>query len=218
MEKLTTYDRVLLELRGAILSGVHAPGTRLRQTELAQRYSTSRIPLREALRTLEAEGLVTSEPNCGATVAGLNAADVSELYAFRIALERATARAAAARKADLRPDVEGWRREVVAAIGAGEIEPVIAADQAFHDAIATAAHNRHIHNALEGRWAHVARAMRIYLHAESYRENVWDEHAAVAEAIAAGDEDRADELLHNHVERSGAFVLARLHGVSPVPS
>jgi DNA-binding GntR family transcriptional regulator len=212
MEKLTTYDRVLIELRGAILSGSHAPGTRLRQTELAQLYSTSRIPLREALRTLEAEGLVTSEPNCGATVAGLDAADVSELYAFRVALERATARAAAARKADLRPAVEGWRREVAAAIAAGEIEPVIAADKAFHDAIAIAAHNRHIHAALESRWAHVVRAMRIYLHADRYSKYVWDEHAAVAEAIAAGDEDTADDLLRTHVERSGAFVLSQLHG------
>ena len=212
MDTVTTYDRVLLELRGAILSGVHAPGVRLRQTELAARYRTSRIPLREALRTLEAEGLVTSEPNCGATVARLDAADLAELYAFRIALERATARAAAARKADLRPRVEGWRRDAVAAIRAGELEPLIAADQAFHAAIAEAAQNRHIFAALEGRWAHVARAMRISLLASTYQEGVWDEHAAVAEAIAAGDEDGAEALLGGHVERSGELVVARVAG------
>ncbi len=210
METVTTYDRVLHELRGAILTGSHAPGTRLRQTELARHYRTSRIPLREALRTLEAEGLVTSEPNCGATVARLDRADLAELYVFRLALERATARAAAARKVDLRPQVAGWRREAAAAIRTGDLEPLIAADQAFHAAIAEAAQNRHIHAALENRWAHVARAMRIYLRAATYRENVWDEHAAVAEAIAAGDKDRAEMLLGGHVARAGELVLARL--------
>ncbi len=210
MEAVTTYDRVLHELRGAILDGTHAPGSRLRQVELARHYQASRIPLREALRTLEAEGLVTSEPNCGATVARLDRADLAELYVFRLALERVTARAAAARKADLRPQVEGWRRTAVAAIRAGALEPLLAVDQAFHAAIAAAACNRHIEAALEGRWAHVARAMRIYLRAATYREGVWDEHAAVAEAIAAGDEDRAEMLLGGHVERAGELVLARL--------
>ncbi len=212
METVTTYDRVLHELRGAILNGTHAPGTRLRQVELAGRYHTSRIPLREALRTLEAEGLVTSEPNCGATVARLDRDDLAELYAFRSALERAAVRAAAARRADLRAQVEGWRRQAAGAIRTGDLEPLIAADQAFHAAVAAAAHNRHIAAALEGRWAHVGRAMRIYLRAATYRANVWDEHAAVAEAIAAGDEDRAELLLGGHVERAGELVLARLQG------
>lgn len=212
MEPVTTYDRVLAELRSAILRGDHAPGTRLRQFDLATRYRTSRIPLREALRTLEAEGLVTSQANRGATVAALEAADLAELYVFRVALERVTARAAAARRVDLRPQVERWRREADAALRRGAIEPIIDLDAAFHGAIAEAAGNRHVRAALESRWAHIARAMRLYLRAASYRDAVWEEHAEIAEAIAKGDQDLAEALIAAHVQQSGDVVLSRLGG------
>ncbi|MBV8580386.1 MAG: GntR family transcriptional regulator [Candidatus Eremiobacteraeota bacterium] len=210
MESVTTYDRVLAELRGAILAGLHPPGSRLRQVELAEQYRTSRIPLREALRTLEAEGLVTSEANRGATVAPLDAQDLSELYVFRLALERVTARAAAARRVDLRPRVAAWRAEARAALRQGRIEPLIAADAAFHMAIAEVAGNRHVRAALDGRWAHIARAMRLYLRTSSYRDTVWDEHMEIAEAIAAGNEDLAETLLGAHVQQSENVVLSRL--------
>jgi DNA-binding GntR family transcriptional regulator len=210
MEPVTTYDRVLGELRTAILAGAHPPGSRLRQVELAARYRTSRIPVREALRRLEAEGLVTSEAHRGSTVAALDPADLEELYAFRLALERVTARAAAARRADLRPQVEAWRREADAALRAGALEPLIALDAAFHAAIAEAAGNRHVRAALESRWAHVGRAMRLYLRAATYRDAVWEEHAEIADAIAAGNEDLAEALLGVHIQQSGNVVLSRL--------
>ena len=210
MEPVTTYDRVLSELRNAILRGEHAPGARLRQFDLAARYRSSRIPLREALRTLEAEGLVISQANRGATVAALDVADLAELYVFRIALERVTARAAAARRVDLRRRVEAWREEVETALRRGTIEPVIDADAAFHGAIADAAGNRHVRAALEARWAHVARAMRLYLRAGSYRDAVWDEHTEIAEAIAAGDQDLAETLVAAHIQQSRDVVLSRL--------
>ena len=210
MEAFTTYDRVLAELRAAILAGVHAPGTRLLQVELAERYRTSRIPLREALRTLEAEGLVSSEANRGATVVPLVAADLAELYTFRLALERVTAREAAGRRADLRPRVETWRAEARSALHRHELDPVIAVDAAFHAAIAEAAGNRHICAALDARWSLVSRAMRLYLHTTTYGSDVWDEHAEIAEAIAAGNADLAETLLGAHVQESANVVLARL--------
>ena len=210
MQAYTTYDRVLAELRAAILAGVHAPGTRLRQVELAEQYRTSRIPLREALRTLEAEGLVSSEANRGATVVPLVAADLAELYTFRLALERVTAREAAARRVDLRPRVEAWRAEVRAALSRHELEPVIVVDAAFHAAIAEAAGNRHIRAALDARWSLISRAMRLYLRTTTYGSDVWDEHAEIAEAIAAGNADLAETLLGAHVQESANVVLARL--------
>lgn len=212
MDSVTTYDRVLVELRTAILAGAHVPGSRLRQVELAGRYRTSRIPLREALRTLEAEGLVRSEPNRGATVTTLDPADLAELYAFRLALERVSARAAAARRADLRPRVRAWRAEAKAAIARRDLEPLILADAGFHAAIAEAAGNRHIRAALEARWAHMARAMRLYLRSSIYTNDVWEEHAEIAEAIAQGDEDLAETLLGAHVQESASVVLARVIG------
>jgi DNA-binding GntR family transcriptional regulator len=84
---VTAQDLVLTSLREAILAGVLSPGARLRQEDLAERFGTSRIPVREALRALEYEGLVSSEPNRGFTVTELDADDVEEVYDLRIVLE-----------------------------------------------------------------------------------------------------------------------------------
>jgi DNA-binding GntR family transcriptional regulator len=79
---------VLETLRSAILEGVLPPGHRLRQEELAAAFgSRSRVPVREALRVLEYEGLVTSQPNRGFTVSGLDADEIEEVYDLRIVLE-----------------------------------------------------------------------------------------------------------------------------------
>lgn len=81
-------------LHEEILSGLLPAGTQLRQETLAQRFETSRIPVREALRLLEAEGLVNSRPNKGAVVAAMSTAELCELLDIRMALECFAARLA----------------------------------------------------------------------------------------------------------------------------
>jgi DNA-binding GntR family transcriptional regulator len=83
----TSHDLVLVALRGAIVAGVLEPGTRLRQEELAELFGTSRIPVREALRALQYEGLVTSEPNHTSTVSPIDPDDIDELFDLRILVE-----------------------------------------------------------------------------------------------------------------------------------
>ncbi len=85
--EVTALEMVLSALRTGILSGVIEPGERLRQEELADIFETSRIPVREALRALEYEGLVTSEPHRGFTVTTLDADHISEVYELRTLLE-----------------------------------------------------------------------------------------------------------------------------------
>ncbi len=84
---VTAHERVLAALRIGVLEGILAPGARLRQEELAEAFGTSRIPVREALRALEYEGLVTSEPNRGFTVTSIDGDDVDEIYELRALLE-----------------------------------------------------------------------------------------------------------------------------------
>jgi DNA-binding GntR family transcriptional regulator len=86
-ESVTAQELVIDAVRNAILSGVLAPEARLRQEELAELFGTSRIPVREALRALEYEGLVQSEPHRGFTVTAIDADDVEEVYELRILLE-----------------------------------------------------------------------------------------------------------------------------------
>ncbi|MBA3739494.1 MAG: GntR family transcriptional regulator, partial [Actinobacteria bacterium] len=95
-EVQSVEEVVTTTLRDAILSGELRPGDRLLQEQLAEQLRVSRIPLRDALRRLEAEGLVTMGPRRGAEVASLTTADVSEIYEIRIALESELMRSAVA--------------------------------------------------------------------------------------------------------------------------
>ncbi len=90
----TAQELVLETLREAILDGVLPPGARLRQEDLAAAFRTSRIPVREALRVLEYEGLATSEPHRGFTVTALDADQIEEIYELRIVLESHAVRVA----------------------------------------------------------------------------------------------------------------------------
>src|SRR3546814_13241440 len=78
-----TGSRIAATLRDAILDGEYAPGERIRQDDLAERHGASRLPVREALRMLEAEGLVTLVANTGAWVSTLGAEECQELYLVR---------------------------------------------------------------------------------------------------------------------------------------
>jgi DNA-binding GntR family transcriptional regulator len=86
-DNVTAQDLVLTSVREGILRGVLGPGARLRQEELAEVFGTSRIPVREALRALEYEGLVSSEPHRGFNVTVLDADDIEEVYDLRVLLE-----------------------------------------------------------------------------------------------------------------------------------
>lgn len=83
----TAQELVLETLRDAVLDGILTPGMRLRQEDLAAVFDTSRIPVREALRVLQYEGLVDSEPHRGFTVTSLDADQIEEIYDLRIVLE-----------------------------------------------------------------------------------------------------------------------------------
>ena len=194
-------------LRGAIVMGKIAPGARLVQEDLAQRYGVSRIPLREALRTLEGEGLVVMEHNRGAFCRTLEAADVGDLYALRSALEHATTRLAAERRVDLRAATQRRRVSAERAIERGDLKTLIKLDADFHRSIAQGTKNDHLVRALSSYWPLIMRAMHVVLSIEGYQLEVWIEHAAVADAIAAGDVDLAVALMDTHILASRAKLL-----------
>ncbi len=91
----SNHEQVAGELRQLILSGLLGPGQPVNQDEIAERLGVSRMPVREALRTLAVEGLVQFHPNRGAVVTELSRRDMEELYALRIMLEGPAARRSA---------------------------------------------------------------------------------------------------------------------------
>ncbi len=197
-------------LRAAIVAGRVAPGARLVQEDLAKRYGVSRIPLREALRTLEGEGLVVMEHNRGAFCRPLEATDIADLYALRAALEHVATRVAAEHRVDVRVQTARRAQSAARAMQRGDLRTLIKLDAEFHRSIALGTKNEHIVRALASYWPLIMRAMHLFLSVRRYRAEVWAEHAAIAEAIAAGDVELAVARMDAHILASRAKLLESL--------
>ncbi|MFG5411149.1 GntR family transcriptional regulator [Piscinibacter sakaiensis] len=191
-------DRVHGALRDAIVDGALAPGARLTQEELARRLAVSRQPVLQALRLLKADGLVNDAPGRGLQVTPLDAASIAAVYQVREALDA---------RARLDPALVQAGRE---ALRAQSVRGLIDADAAFHDAIYRASGNPLIADSAHLHWRHIRRAMGAVLARAALRETVWDEHAAIVDAIADGDEARAAELMAGHDQRASDFITGML--------
>ena len=91
-----------------------------------------------------------------------------------------------------------------------DVKAMVDADLAFHGAIYRAAGNPLIEQSASLHWHHIRRAMGLALREASLRESVWDEHQAIAEAIAAGQADRAERLMRQHCGKASAYMVALL--------
>ena len=158
-------DVAYARIREAIASGAYQPGERLTETALAAQLRTSRTPVREAVRRLESDGLVTRAGR-GVLVPRLRPAEVVQLYQLRAALEALTAGLAAERVAlgavaasDLER-LRGHGRDFEAAGAAGGVPAMVRANRALHRAIAELAGNAFARDALLRIWDHVASVTR----------------------------------------------------------
>jgi DNA-binding GntR family transcriptional regulator len=197
-------------LRERVLTGRYAPGSRLVQEDLAETFGVSRIPLREALRRLEGEGLVVISPNRGAIVRPLAPKDVVDLYDLRLALETLALRRAAERFADLRETTKSLHAEADRAIAARAMPAIFRLDRDFHAALAAASDNPHLVAALGGQWSQIMRVMHAYFQVRNYPADVWADHEAIADAVAHGDADGAVARLTAHLSESRDAILAHL--------
>jgi len=196
--------RVLLE---AIVDGTLAPGQRLTQEDLARRLAVSRQPVLQALRLLKAQGMVVDAPGRGLQVAPLDGEGVAAVYQVRAALDVLAARLAAQHRARIEPAlIERGRR----AARGRDVRAMIDADVAFHRAIYVASRNPLIEPSAHVHWHHIQRAMGAVLQRSALRSTVWDEHTAIAEAIAAGNAVAAAELISGHDQRAAAYMQREL--------
>jgi len=198
-------DVVLASMRDAILSGELAPGTKLRQEKLAERFGTSRIPVREALRALEYEGLVRSAPYRGFAVTELDADDIEEVYDLRILLEGHAVRLAVLliTDDDLRT-LEGLYREMMEATP-GDAQ--LAARERFYIRLYSLTGRPRLVGLIARLRQEVARSLRwpTLQHAPSH-------HEAFFEAIRAGDVERAVSQLATHYRRVAILIRRNLRG------
>jgi DNA-binding GntR family transcriptional regulator len=199
----STVDAVANQLRRELLLGVIPPGSRVLQTALAKRYSVSHIPVREALRRLEAEGLVSTTPQGATFAAEIGLEDLSGLYELRRITEGEFAsRAAVVRdEGDVATVRECYQRMADAALYSEEF---FAAHRDFHWALLAPAAGEVSHRVLDGLWQSVDRYVMLAvtkLEGFASEEHVSDshrEHAQLLEAFELGDGEalRANLLAH----------------------
>lgn len=208
-------DTVTAEIRQAILNGTLAPGSRVRQEALAAQLGVSRAPIRQALLVLERDGLVHRDGRRGAVVAPLDADLISDIYEFRAAVD-AYAASALATRGDFDP--APFRRIIVegrTAVRAGDLSRLIELDSRFHIGLYEAAGNRVMVQVMRAQWTHIRRAMAVTLTISGYPRQVWDEHAAIVNAIARRQVRRAGELARAHTTNARAILIRNLAEAMP---
>jgi DNA-binding GntR family transcriptional regulator len=194
--------RIAGDLRDAILAGEYAPGARIRQEVLAAQYSASRAPVREALRILEADGLVTLVANTGAWIARLSLEECTEMYQIRERIEPLLLTRSIPRLDSVTVARLG---RLAAEMGqTDQVETFLRLDREFHLLSYSAAATTLLGDLVHRLWnttQHYRRAYTMLLDGSSNRI-VHDEHHMLVSAIAAGDGDDAERVLLGHIRRT----------------
>ena len=200
-------EQVYASLLDAISDGTLAPGARITQEEIAAQLAVSRQPVLQALRLLRKDGFVLDAPGRGVLVAPLDVNTLVQIYQVRSTLDALAAQLAAKSHAVLGAQLITEGR--LAARGT-DIKAMMTADAAFHTAIYAASGNPLIAQTAKTHWHHIRRAMGAVLQVSTMRESIWDEHEAIAKAIAHGNVTQAETLIRQHGEDAGrnlAFLL-----------
>jgi len=205
----TVATGVYLHLRHELLSGTLAPGTWLREQELAEALKVSRTPVREAVRQLAQEGLVVMEPNRGVRVPNLSLAEAVHTYAVREPLEAMAAQLAAhnAKPSD-HAELEAGLA-AMAAVPADDFAEQLRTDNAFHGLVARLSANPVLEETIERLSQRVMR-VKVLTRDVNSSALAHSQHAGIVAAIAAGDGAAAGKAMAEHIRTNLEIVSARL--------
>jgi DNA-binding GntR family transcriptional regulator len=194
--------RIAAELRQAILDGHYAPGARVQQEDLAGQHGASRLPVREALRILESEGLVTLVANTGAWVSQLSLTECEEMYQIRERIEPLLLRFSIP---NLGPaEIDTLERLADEMESSTDVEQFLRLDREFHLSSYAAAETSVLGDLVEQLWnrtQHYRRAFTRVFRSEGDRSAHYDHHLIV-HAIRRGDLDEAERVLALHIRRT----------------
>ncbi|MEL6807831.1 MAG: GntR family transcriptional regulator [Pseudomonadota bacterium] len=187
------------KLLAAIRAGGFAPGDRLRETDVASRLNLSRTPVREALRRLEADGIVEHRPRLGAIIRQLSHGELVELYEMRTVLERTAAEMAAKHAG---PAEIAALRELNTTLAASDPTEAAALNQDFHRGIYLATRNRFLLEAARALNNALMLLGPTTLDDPARIAEVSTQHSAILDAIAAGDVKGAGAAAETHLQTS----------------
>lgn len=193
------HERIL----AAIDDGAFKPGARLLETELAARFGVSRTPVREALRRLESQGVVTHEPRKGAVVAALDYDQLGELYAVREVMEGLAARLAARHASE--PEIALLYDMIAADEAVTAPRAQAQANKRFHRQLHLASHNRYLVETLNPVRRSLALLGDTTFSAPGRIEASNAEHREIVDAVAARDGEAAEAAARRHI--AGAYAV-----------
>jgi DNA-binding GntR family transcriptional regulator len=212
LPRSSTVDRVTEWLRDQLLSGDLAPGTGLQEIPLAAGLGVSRNTLREAARTLVAEGLLSRAPHKGIVVSSLTPDDVNELFEIRELLEVAALERACAQPEKILPDlqdkVEGLRR----AVAARKERDIVEMDLGFHQALLNVFDSprlQHFHTVLISELRLALAFLDRKTRADSVQQ-IATEHQQILNAVKSGEVEKGTKRLVKHLHDSKTRLLQLL--------
>jgi DNA-binding GntR family transcriptional regulator len=218
VDRRVLHEAVAERLRELIVEGVLAPGAHLNERVLCAQLAVSRTPLREAFRTLAGEGIVELQPNRGAVVAAMRREDVEHAFELMATLE-ALAGELAARRATRaeRDELRALHFEMLAAHARRDLPAYYRSNSAIHRRLVDCARNP----VLADTYARLNARLQALRFRSNLNREKWDaavaEHAAMIEALDAGDGARLSAVMRGHLDHKRATVLAQLDGAPDTP-
>lgn len=210
-------EAAYLSLRQAINSGRYRPGDRMREAEIALWLGISRTPVRDALKRLEGDGLVTAAPRRGLIVTQIEPGQVSELYAVREVLEALAGRLAAQHASA--PEIDAMRELLHRQARVRDDAATLARlNTLFRQLVHRATHNQFLVSALETFEAAVAVLPSPAFAASGHSATSLKDHVDLLKAIERRDADRAAELSAAHMRAMARLQVLVLSGGAEEPS
>jgi len=202
LENTSTYQQLVAAMRRLVLDGSLPPGSRLREVPLAQSFGVSRNTVREAVRGLKQEGLVSHDRHHSAVVATLGESDAADLYRVRRLLEIGAADELERLTATQAAAIEHAFARLSKVARLGEWAEVIESDLAFHRSLIGVHGSPRLLRAFDAIWSESAFCMallRLHEHEDEQPGQVIEEHRAIRDAVLAHDAPRTRELLVSHL-------------------
>ena len=210
-EYMPLRELVFTTLRQAILKGELQPGERLMEIQLAEKMGVSRTPIREAIRKLAAEGLVTMIPRQGAIVAGISEKMLKDVLRVRMTLEKMAYECAFENITDEAiASLRAAEADFEAAVESGDLVSIAEADEKFHFIIYDAAGNDKLLEILTNLKENMYRYRMEYAKNRAVRSELIEDHRAIVETLAERDAENGLKLVEKHIGNQETAVLAKL--------
>ena len=210
-QSMPLRDAVFMSLRKAILTGKIKPGERLTEIKLGKLLGTSRTPIREAIRKLELEGLVTIVQGSGARVSGMTVEDLQEVMEVRSALEQLSAGLASERiTEEEKNQLRDACNDFIRSTAQGDSLEIAEADVRFHDLILKAAKNEKLRGILKGLADNIYRYRYEFIQEDGHYEHLIMEHSEIFRAIYNGNREGAEKAAGSHIERQWNYIREHL--------